>query len=78
VIKEHDRVALMADVPTRGLKAGDVAVVVMVHGDNEGYELEVFAADGHTVDVVTVTADQVRALSGSEILSVRPLSASTG
>ena len=71
MIKEHDRVALTVDLPDYDLKAGDVGIVVMVHGKHEGYELEIFSADGHTLDVVTVEADQVRPVSRRDVLHVR-------
>lgn len=75
MIKEHDRVVLTTDLPEGQLQAGDVGVVVMVHGDHEGYELEVFSADGHTLGVVTVEADQVRSVQRNDVLHVRALSA---
>lgn len=75
MIKEHERVALVVDLPEHRLKAGDVGIVVMIHGDHEGYELEIFSADGHTFDVVTVEAEQVRPVSRRDVLHVRELSA---
>lgn len=75
MIKEHERVALIVDLPESHLIIGDVGVVVMIHGDHEGYELEIFSADGHTLDVVTVHADQVRPVNRRDILHVRELSA---
>jgi hypothetical protein len=74
MIKEHERVALTVDLPKYRLKAGDVGVVVMIHGEHEGYELEIFSADGRTLDVVTVEADQVRPVSRRDVLHVRELS----
>jgi hypothetical protein len=71
MIKEHERVVLTVDLPEVHLKAGDIGVVVMIHGAHAGYELEVFGADGHTVGVVTVMADQVRAVNHDDILHVR-------
>ena len=75
MVKEHTRVALTVDLPEYQLKAGDVGVVVMIHGDHEGYELEIFSADGHTLDVVTVDANQVRPVSRRDVMHVRELSA---
>lgn len=63
MIKEHDRVVLTEDFPEKGLKAGDVGVVVMVHGDGEGYEVEIFTLDGRTLDVITVEAGQIRRIA---------------
>lgn len=75
MIKEYEQVVLMVDLPAHQLQAGDLGVVVMIHGDHAGYELEIFSADGHTLDVVTVEADQVRPISRRDVLHVRELSA---
>jgi hypothetical protein len=51
----YQRVVLTQDLPKEGLRAGDVGVIVEHHSARadvpEGYELEVFAANGHTVAV---------------------------
>ena len=73
MIKEHDQVVLTQDLPEHGLFAGDLGVVVMIHGDHAGYELEIFSADGRTIDVVTADAHQVRAVSRRDVLHVREL-----
>ena len=75
MIKAFERVALTVDLPEYQLQTGDVGVVVMIHGDHEGYELEIFSADGTTLDVVTVEAAQVRPVSRNDVLHVRELSA---
>lgn len=74
MIKEHDRVALTIDLPEYQMKAGDMGVVVMIHGDDEGYELEIFSADGTTIDVITVESSQVRPINRRDVLHVRELS----
>lgn len=71
MIKEHERVVLTADFPEHGFKAGDVGVVVMVHGDGAGYEVEIFALDGRTLDVITVEAGQVRPVNAAEVMHAR-------
>ena len=75
MIKEYEQVVLTADLPEANLKAGDLGTVVMIHGEHAGYELEIFSADGHTLDVVTVEASQVRPVSGRDVLHVRERSA---
>ena len=75
MIKEYEQVVLTADLPESNLKAGDLGTVVMIHGEHAGYELEIFSADGHTLDVVTVEASQVRPVSGRDVLHVRERSA---
>lgn len=71
MIKEHEQVVLTADLPEHDLKAGDVGVVVHIYSDGEAYELEIFALDGRTLDVVTVEAGQVRPVSRRDVLHVR-------
>ncbi|MEZ4710169.1 MAG: DUF4926 domain-containing protein [Caldilineaceae bacterium] len=73
MIKEHDQVVLTQDLPEHGLFAGDLGVVIMMHGDHAEYELEIFSANGRTIDVVTVDAHQVRAVSRRDVLHVREL-----
>lgn len=75
MIKEHAQVVLTEDLPEHDLKAGDLGTVVMIHGDHAGYELEIFSADGRTLDVVTVEAAQVRPVSHRDVLHVREWSA---
>ena len=65
--KEHHRVVLTASLPAHGLVAGDVGTVVHVYEDGKAYEVEFFTLDGHTAEVVTVEASQVRAVTGREI-----------
>jgi|SRR5712691_5025541 len=53
----YQRVVLTGDLPEEGLRAGDVGVIVEHHAARadvpEGYELEVFAANGQTIAVVS-------------------------
>jgi hypothetical protein len=75
MIKEHDQVVITANLPEHNLEAGDVGVVVHIYNDGEAYELEIFALDGRTLDVVTVEADQVRPVKRDDVLHVRERSA---
>lgn len=78
MIQEHGRAVLTVDLPEYGLEAGDVGTVVHIYSDGAAYELEIFSADGQTLDVVTVEASQVRAASPRDVLHVREISATTG
>jgi hypothetical protein len=75
MINELDVVVLTRDIPDSCLVAGDLATVVMVYGEADGatvgYEIEVVAADGRTVALMTVRPDDVRARRAREILHVR-------
>lgn len=64
VLKELDVVALRGDLPAHGLVAGDVGTVVLVHGDGAAYEVEFVAANGETIAVETLGADQVEPVNG--------------
>ncbi len=70
-IKELDIVVITQDVPEHGLISGDVGTVVHCYGDNEAYEVEVVAANGHTVALLTLDASSVRLKQGWEISHVR-------
>ena len=71
------RVVLTEDLPKEGLRAGDVGVIVEHYPActdvPEGYELEVFAASGQTIAVVSVRASAVREATEHEVLSVREM-----
>jgi hypothetical protein len=73
MIKEHERAILTVDLPDYHLKAGDIGIVVHVYTNKTAYEVEFFAVDGHTLDVVTVEAQHLRPVSNLEILHARPL-----
>ena len=71
VIKELDVVVIARDVPEHGLISGDVGTVVHCYGDGEAYEVEVVAANGHTVALLTLPSASVRLKQGWEISHVR-------
>ena len=71
VIIELDVVAITQDVPEHGLISGDVGTVVHRYKDDEAYEVEVVAANGHTVALLTLHSSSVRLKQGWEISHVR-------
>jgi hypothetical protein len=73
MINEHDRVVLTEDVPSEGLKAGDIGTVVHIHAKGEAYEVEFICLDGETIAVTTLRADQVRSTKSGEIAHAREL-----
>jgi hypothetical protein len=75
MIQEHERAVLTVDLPEPHLQTVDVGTIVHIYPDGAAYEMEFFTMDGHTLDVVTVEAAQVRPVSGQDILHVRELSA---
>lgn len=73
MIHEQERVVFTKDLPTHHLTAGDVGTVVHVYDGAIAYEVEVFTLDGHTLDVVTVEASQVRPVTNRDVLHAREL-----
>lgn len=74
-LKELDLAALRRDLPAYGLVAGDIGTVVLVYRDGEAYEVEFVAADGETIALETLRADEVEPVVGHEILHARKLPA---
>lgn len=73
IVKEHDSVVLVSDVPEHGLKAGDLGVVVYCHTKNEAFEVEFMTVTGITVAVITLRASQIRAVGTRDLPQVREL-----
>lgn len=69
----YEEVVLNRDLPAEGLKTGDLGTVV--HMYQGGCEVEFFTAAGKTRSVVTLAAEDVRAVTEDEMVAVRPLSA---
>ncbi len=76
MIKEHDRIVLLKDLPEDGLQAGDVGTVVHIYRQGEAFEVEFMTLDGGTVAVVTLLSSQIRAVSKRDITHVRELTVS--
>jgi len=62
---EFERVMLTTDLPDRGLREGATGTIVDVHRNPDAYMVE-FTANGETIAVVAVNADQVRRVTGSK------------
>ena len=75
MMKEHDCVVLLSDLPDDGLQAGDVGTVVHVHQAGAGYEVEFTTLTGQTVCVATVMPSQLRPITCQDIAHVRELAA---
>jgi hypothetical protein len=77
MIKELDSVVLTADLPEHGLARGDIGTVVLVHDAGKGYTVEFMTLSGKTIAVVTLLADQARAIAADEIAHARTVAAAT-
>jgi hypothetical protein len=67
-----DVVVLEHDVPTHGLRRGDLGAIVEVYGP-EALAVEFVAASGRTQALVTLKPSDIRAVSDRDLLSVRPV-----
>jgi hypothetical protein len=75
MIEELASVVLTTNLPERGLQAGDIGTVVMVHQEGKGYTVEFLTLSGETVAVITVPAEQIRPIRTNEIAHARELAA---
>jgi len=70
----YTEVILVQDVPTEGVRAGDVGVVVERHeiaGREPGYSVEFFDMLGNTVAVATVPGSALRVPTPADRPTVR-------
>jgi hypothetical protein len=65
-----DTVVLTRDLEASGLCRGDLGAVVEVHPGG-AYKVEFVAASGRTQALVTLQADDLRAVGDRDLLSVR-------
>jgi hypothetical protein len=73
-ISELDAVVLKTDLPSYGLKKGDIGAVVEIYVP-DGVEVEFVTASGHTQALVTLRTHEVRPVGRKDILAVRQLDA---
>lgn len=76
MMDELDRFVLTEDLPEKGLRAGDLGTIVMVHNPDspqgeysgpEGYTAEFTYLTGETRAVVDLRPDQVRPAEEGEV-----------
>jgi len=67
-----DTVVLVRDLPAHGLKVGDLGAVVELYAP-DGLEVEFVTASGRTTALVTLKSSDVRPISDSDLVAVRPL-----
>ena len=71
-----DVVVLTHDLPTHGLRTGDLGAVVEVYGP-DAIGVEFVAASGRTKGLVTLQSADLREAGDDDLLTVRPSNAST-
>lgn len=75
MMREHDRVVLLKDLPGAGLVSGDVGTIVHVYSDHIALEVEFVSLDGHTQAVETLAVGDVRGVTGRDMTHARETSA---
>jgi hypothetical protein len=70
-----DVVVLNMDLPTHGLKRGDLGAIVEVYSP-DAIEVEFVTTSGRTQALVTVTPGDIREVGDDDLVAVRPTGAS--
>jgi ATP-dependent exoDNAse (exonuclease V) alpha subunit len=73
MFQELDTVVLLKNFQAFELVAGDTGTIVHAYKDGKAFEVEFVTADGTTVAVLTLEADNIRPMHKKEILHVREL-----
>jgi hypothetical protein len=68
--RELETVVLEHDIPERGLRKGDLGVVVELY-EPDGLDVEFIRASGNTQALVTLHTDDVRGVRDQDLVSVR-------
>ena len=74
MFKLLDTVALTHDLPTEGLRRGDLGAIVEVHAP-DAWEVEFVAASGRTQALLTLTSADLRHIGDQDVIAVRSLAA---
>jgi Domain of unknown function (DUF4926) len=75
-LRELDTVVLERDLPTHGLRKGDVGAVVHVHSD-AAVEVEFVRASGQTLALLEIATTDLRLVGDDDLLAVRHIDPST-
>lgn len=70
--RELDAVVLVHDLPSIGLRIGDLGTVVQVYAPDE-IEVEFVTSAGRTQALQTLSVHDVRAVRDDDLLTVRPV-----
>ena len=71
-MKPHDTVVLRRPLPEHGLEEGDVGAIVHSYAA-DAFEVEFISAEGRTVAVLTLHAEDLRPVRAGDMLHVRSL-----
>jgi hypothetical protein len=71
-IQVLDTVVLVKDIPSHGLRTGDLGAVVDTY-EPDGIEVEFVAGSGRTRALITLKVNDVRSVSDTDIPAVRSM-----
>ena len=71
-LQNLDIVVLNEDLPSHGLKRGDLGTVVEVYA-SDAVEVEFVTASGRTQALVTLQPSKVREVGDDDLVAVRPV-----
>lgn len=71
MLEEHSQAVLNKPLPNLGLEPGDVGIVVHVYNQGAAYEVEFRTLDGHTIDLETLDAADLRQARGDAVVHER-------
>ena len=71
-LQNLDVVVLNEDLPSHGLKRGDLGTVVEVYA-SDAVEVEFVTASGRTQALVTLPPSKVREVGDDDLVAVRPI-----
>ena len=71
MIREHEPVVLLHDIPEHRLLRDDIGTVAHVYPDDGTYEVEFVQANGRTVALLTLTRNDIRPMESDDVLRVR-------
>lgn len=67
MIKEHELVIALRDVPEKGVRKGAVGTIVHVYPGGEAYEVEFLRLDGRRDPLATLLASDIREATQVEV-----------
>lgn len=67
-MEESDLVALLINLPDKGLSVGDVGTIAHVYRTGQAYVVEFVNASGETVAVETLEENQVVKVTGKQAI----------
>lgn len=73
--RELETVVLLRDIPSAGLRTGDLGAIVAVYG-LDAVEVEFVTANGRTLALETLLAQDLRGVSDDDLLAVRSVNRS--